>query len=1329
MGAGTPNNVIARAREYIVPTLQERLDGYEEPAETVAEVLGIEIEKILEEVNLLYPGSNVETTCFTYDATLKQHSTLNCDSSEGDPTSLQWTIPLGQKYEIEVPLNFAVSSGAFPLELKLTGDDVPTLTIAWQFTLGVGFDETEGFFLSTFEGDALPDGRSSEFEVTALLDIPNQELNATLFVLNAYMADLDIKVGAGVFIDVVKPNNVAGPTYGRITRGDLRSLNQISDLFEITAVAGATIQSPMETSVVLPASLSEIEHFIPKLRGDIAVQVRKEIELFGRRRKLLSDADRRRLGIIHINSDHPASGILRWLAGEEVACDVLQNPTSDELELYNSDFGRCWTPCPLEGDGVLCAVMTDVQLDIQSVSDAILPIVEDFANGEDGYLDKVVQPFQPLGESLPGYSDLTGDDLSLLDIALIYDPECGAETVKKVLQLYEDLIDFVDTLDQGYIEIATSCDIAAGFSCTGGVFDDERRLEAEDDRLIDPSSGPRSLAESCDEECVLTTSCTKVLRFKCKASKVEGLVFPFIQEPASVINLLQGGDIVSTNRRPIKSLLGTLQLTFCDFTPPVQRLVEFTPPEITFSFSHELRFTLYTPPTVTLEIYFEFTARFKYGIVLDTKGIRESIEQSAPLKALNSFALMDTFDGVDEPLVSMTARVGFEVAVSAAIVKVSVGGGIVITATIDFYDPYPETSGGLVRPFEMLSFSLNIIEWFEFTVSLTLELSVAISVGIYLGFFEITLYERRETFSTELIPTLYFAPGKPEDIVVCNSDRNTMTLLDPGTTLLECTSLGGSLGDETIECIRENSIQSCYNVKRIDTETNTADTVNIVLRGIQSPTNIKEFGDVTLELDYFDLGSDGIANDAITIEQKSSTMGIFATEFTAGGSAVLRLPEPEQDFLKTTITGGCDTEWELVGHTSLIVKASEVESNCNIVADGGATIANLLIDLTPGELSPCSDGNVVILEATDVNTTLVTVTVKRQAEITTTVQVGNIFRNIEVIMTDCSDKVEILNTVDVEGSISVSGKGGDDIVRVGISSEGGLDKIYKRIIVAGGGGEEDALIVLDSGSDRAKETGVMRSTTISGLLNGFTLNETKTVQDIVYTGMEVLEVYLSPKSNTFNVESTAPGSWTKIFGGVEADIFYIHETQGDLRLEAGGGNDNITITGLGDGATAVIYGDAGDDYLEVDGRGASNVDLANSLDNSTVKWSGGADNDKLLAYLTSTGDSVIDIFDDTLGSNVLQVECGDYNCTVLSRENFLANVHDPGNVSSSVERINLNNTAFISQTILRLNGGNNEVHFDDTMSAFDVFGGPNQDGEGYDARVRSSAFVLSFCCC
>jgi hypothetical protein len=39
-----------------------------------------------------------------------------------------------------------------------------------------------------------------------------------------------------------------------------------------------------------------------------------------------------------------------------------------------------------------------------------------------------------------------------------------------------------------------------------------------------------------------------------------------------------------------------------------------------------------------------------------------------------------------------------------------VGGSITLVATIDFYDPYPDTSGGLVRPFEMFSFSKNPID-------------------------------------------------------------------------------------------------------------------------------------------------------------------------------------------------------------------------------------------------------------------------------------------------------------------------------------------------------------------------------------------------------------------------------------------------------------------------------------------------------------------------------------------------------------------------------------------------------------------------------------------
>jgi hypothetical protein len=45
----------------------------------------------------------------------------------------------------------------------------------------------------------------------------------------------------------------------------------------------------------------------------------------------------------------------------------------------------------------------------------------------------------------------------------------------------------------------------------------------------------------------------------------------------------------------------------------------------------------------------------------------------------------------------MEATVTATIDVSAAVVKIGVSGGITVKVEIDLYDPYPETSGGLVR--------------------------------------------------------------------------------------------------------------------------------------------------------------------------------------------------------------------------------------------------------------------------------------------------------------------------------------------------------------------------------------------------------------------------------------------------------------------------------------------------------------------------------------------------------------------------------------------------------------------------------------------------------
>ena len=51
--------------------------------------------------------------------------------------------------------------------------------------------------------------------------------------------------------------------------------------------------------------------------------------------------------------------------------------------------------------------------------------------------------------------------------------------------------------------------------------------------------------------------------------------------------------------------------------------------------------------------------------MLDSKGIREAVQEKNPLKAINSFAIRDVIDGVDSPLIIVEAGVYVGLEVSA----------------------------------------------------------------------------------------------------------------------------------------------------------------------------------------------------------------------------------------------------------------------------------------------------------------------------------------------------------------------------------------------------------------------------------------------------------------------------------------------------------------------------------------------------------------------------------------------------------------------------------------------------------------------------------------
>lgn len=62
--------------------------------------------------------------------------------------------------------------------------------------------------------------------------------------------------------------------------------------------------------------------------------------------------------------------------------------------------------------------------------------------------------------------------------------------------------------------------------------------------------------------------------------------------------------------------------------------------------------------------------------MLDSKGIREAIQEENWVKAFNSFAIRDIIDGVDSPLIVLEAKVYLTVEVSAVFVVIGVTGGL-----------------------------------------------------------------------------------------------------------------------------------------------------------------------------------------------------------------------------------------------------------------------------------------------------------------------------------------------------------------------------------------------------------------------------------------------------------------------------------------------------------------------------------------------------------------------------------------------------------------------------------------------------------------------------
>ncbi len=708
-----------------------------------------------------------------------------------------------------------------------------------------------------------------------------------------------------------------------------------------------------------------------------------------------------------------------------------------------------------------------------------------------------------------------------------------------------------------------------------------------------------------------------------------------------------------------------------------------------------------------LTITFEFTAVLRVGFVLDSKGIREAVEQEEPIKALNSFALKDTFDGVDEAMITLTASVTVSVDVSAVIVKVGVSGAITFIVTVDLYDPFPETSGGLVRPFELLTSGSNPLEWFEFGIQIFITISLYIKIGLFLGFVEITLFKYEVSFKFDLIPPLIFRPAI-DGMPVEATDDGSLQLSASGADDLACTGLEGTTGNERIECIEGLGVQDFTGIKRIADSSaiaSIASASDVVYRNMRSPVDTPGTAYSAVTFDYV-AGTDILANDEIFIFQNKVIIGIFNMMFQSIGTAIIKLPTPEQAFLTTTIND-CNTLWELSGHTNIEINAAAFQSGCEIIAQGGeATDAKLTIDFGFEDDITCEDGNIVKLSMSGTDLLADITRATSSGSVTKQFTFGSPFIYVEIKMSNCADSVIIeSSTSNEKGYISIQTGDDDDEITIGTDSAG-LADVFVRVLVDGNGGS-DTLTINDKGEASGRSGGQLSSASVLGLLFGADGNNT----DVDFFSIENVILYLSEGSNEFFVDSTPQYSETFIYFQDNNDILTVNDTQGDLFVEGEGGNDAFYIYGAGDNSTITIFGDDGDDNLMVDGTDGNEVLSVNTLDTSSVRWSGGLNDDEITVVLTSTGSTNVDLFDDNgLGINKLTVECSNFACYLLSRRNFIANIHDGSDVNSDVERISVDIDNVSLNTIqVNLNNGENEMYFDDTMGPMNVFGGNDAD--------------------
>jgi len=684
----------------------------------------------------------------------------------------------------------------------------------------------------------------------------------------------------------------------------------------------------------------------------------------------------------------------------------------------------------------------------------------------------------------------------------------------------------------------------------------------------------------------------------------------------------------------------------------------------------------------------------EYALVLDSKGIREAVQENNPIKALNSFAFRDTFDGVDKPLVVFEISVTASVSVSAVIVKIGVSGGITIIIEFDFYDPNPATSGGLIRPFELINISPNPLDWFEVTIKAYATISFYVQVGIFLGFFDIILYEYRVEFNIIIIDALKITP-KLKGRVATKGPLGEVTVFCEGCTdpkdrrlgspqgedshddneQLTCKHMGGGSGDETVQCWQSKKTYPIIGYFEQVSSLVAPKSLELTINCIASAFDISHNEKVVLNYEQCKISSD--AGLKIAGELVSATEGPITIRDLKHGTIIL--PTPAQDFLTVTIFQGCNARWTLHGDAALTVMGSQLGDDCMVEALDGKKESVLTVDLT-SFIGACENADVAInLLDGDEPRGIVQINGVMRVKFNSIVYTDIVITDESVV--DCNNNVHVMKLSASVKSVKISTSKGDDTIVIGTQDKPFEDFIHGNIDIDGGDGPQDKIIVHD-GSARPKNQ-TLAPTLLSGIQA-----RTNSTTTFFYKDIERIHLNLG---GYVNAEVSAKVDLTISYDNSNSNKIHSTSMTGALNIiSIGNSNETITVRNS-KGPVTIGFGD-----------GVHIIDISDSIGDVTIQTSDGNNNvsvhkvqgDLSINCLNNKGigdvDHIIDI-SDSVGDVTIQTSGSKNDLSVHSVQGDLSiDCLNTGNdVGDRDNIIEISNS--IGDVTIQTSGGKSDV--------------------------------------